>query len=376
MEGILLKPRAIEFLQAFEKYSSHALPFINADKTRMSLDSLYNARVNGTSTLPDKALLLMILAIGALSTSETDTAETLLIHAKREVALFDDVTTLPMVQFCLLVSEYQLNMGRPNAAYLQVYSACNRAISMGLHDKFQDDEGGEDLQTRFTTFWAMYFQQIWICFTVGRKGILKRSDISCQYPDDQPMLVDLCSLASILEEMYESTRKLHLRIWGDFEDLWFGPSPLRCQASGADKMPQLLVFNALRASGQLERANAIWLRQACRYATDAAEDSIVLTHEIFKASDTKGKLINAVEGYIHGPLGRETEDPSSHTGVDQRPSDQTEGISELLPLESIMDSATSFVSSGGDYMSSGFLDLLPLDPSFLLMAEDGTNMVE
>ncbi|KAF5249481.1 hypothetical protein FANTH_5174 [Fusarium anthophilum] len=290
MEGILLKPRAIEFLQAFEKYSSHALPFINADKTRMSLDSLYNARVNGTSTSQDKALLLMILAIGALSTSETDTAETLLIHAKREVALFDDVTTLPMVQFCLLMSDYQLNMGRPNAAYLQVCSACTRAISMGLHDKVEDGEEGEDLQTRFTTFWAMYFQQA--------------------------------------------------------------------------------------ASGQMERANAIWLRQACRYATDAAEDSIVLTHEIFKASDTKGKLINAVEGYIHGPLGRETEDPSSHTGVDQRPSDQTGGISELLPLESIMDSATSFVSSGGDYMSSGFLDLLPLDPSFLLMAEDGTDMAE
>ncbi|KAF4500097.1 C6 zinc finger domain [Fusarium agapanthi] len=140
MEDILLKSAAIEFLQAFEKYSSHALPFINPDKTRVSLDSLYNARVNDRSTSQDKALLLMILAIGALSTSETDTAETLLIHAKREVALFDDVTTLPMVQFCLLMSDYQLNMGRPNAAYLQVCSACNRAISMGLHDKVEDDE--------------------------------------------------------------------------------------------------------------------------------------------------------------------------------------------------------------------------------------------
>ncbi|KAF5990160.1 hypothetical protein FBULB1_207 [Fusarium bulbicola] len=144
MQDILLKSKAIGFLQAFEKYSSHPLLFINVDKTRVSLHNLYNARVNDTSMSQDKALLLMILAIGALSTSETETVETLLIHAKLEVALFDDVTTLPMVQFCLLMSDYQLNMGRPNAAYLQACSACTRAISMGLHDEIKDDEGGED----------------------------------------------------------------------------------------------------------------------------------------------------------------------------------------------------------------------------------------
>ncbi|EWZ82495.1 hypothetical protein FOWG_14157 [Fusarium oxysporum f. sp. lycopersici MN25] len=321
MEDILLKSTAIEFLQAFEKYSSHALPFIKVDKNQMLLDSLYNAGADNASMSQDKARLLMILAIGALSTSETDTAETILIHAKREVVLFGDVATLPMVQFCLLMSEYHLNMGRPNGAYLQVCSACTRAMSMGLHSQVGVDAVGEDLQLRLTTFWALYFQQTWICFIVGRKGIIKRSDISCQHPDDQPMLVDLCNLAAIQEEstscpngrrycllsqMYGNTRKLHLRSWDVCGDLWFGPSPLRCQGSGADKMAQLLVCNiyyhfihtvyrpfliaesALRASGQFERANAIWIRQVCRCATDAAEDSIVLTHQIFKSVDTKG----------------------------------------------------------------------------------------
>jgi hypothetical protein len=159
MEDILPKPIAIEFLQAFYKYSSHALPFITTDETRVSLDSLYNAGANYASTSQDKALLLMIFAIGALSTSETDIAETLLIHAKREVALFDDVATLPMVQFFLLMSDYHLNMGRPNAAYLQICSACTRAIAMGLHSRTEDDVIGEDLQLRLTTFWALYFQQ-------------------------------------------------------------------------------------------------------------------------------------------------------------------------------------------------------------------------
>ncbi|KAI7767256.1 hypothetical protein LZL87_009658 [Fusarium oxysporum] len=164
IEDILLKSTAIEFLQAFDKYSSHALPFIKVDKTQMLLDSLYNAGADNASTSQDKARLFMILAIGALSTSETDTAETFLIHAKREVALFDDVASLPMVQFCLLMSDYHLNMGRPNAAYLQFCSACTRAMSMGLHSQVEDDAVGEDLQLRLTTFWALYFQQTWASF--------------------------------------------------------------------------------------------------------------------------------------------------------------------------------------------------------------------
>ncbi|KAI1035380.1 hypothetical protein LB504_005758 [Fusarium proliferatum] len=466
MEDILPRSTAIGFLQAFEKYSSHGLPFINIDRTRVSLDNRYNVRVNDTSTSQDKALLLMILAIGALSTSETDTAETLLIHAKREVAQFDDVATLPMVQFCLLMSDYQLNMGRPNAAYLQVCSACTRAMSMGLHGRAEDDVGGEKLQARSTTLWALYFQQTWICFIVGRKGIIRGSDISCDYPENQPMLVDLCTLAAIqeqatscpngqkyctLSQMYENTRKLHLQTWGVCEDLWFGPSPLRCQGSGADEMARLLLVYchfthtiyrpfliaepALRASGQMERANAIWLRQACRYATDAAEDSIIITHQIFKASDTKGmrrynaffletscaillyasmghpskhphhrdivglaieclelmvdddpvtnamlhiqKLIDAVEGYIHEPFGGGIVDPSSHAAADQRQnSDQAQGKSALLPSESIPEFSPIPISGSADYIFSGFLDLLPLDPSFVFMVEDGTDMAE
>ncbi|EWG53577.1 hypothetical protein FVEG_17142 [Fusarium verticillioides 7600] len=138
MEDILMESTAVTFLQAFENYSSHALPFINIDKTRVLLDSLRNAGPSDISPR-DKALLLTILAISALGTSETDTTEALLIYAKREVALFDDAATLLIVHFCLLMSDYQLNMGRSNAAYLQFCSACAKAMSMGLHI-----QGGSD----------------------------------------------------------------------------------------------------------------------------------------------------------------------------------------------------------------------------------------
>lgn len=89
------------------------------------------------------------------------------------------------------------------------------------------------------------------------------------------------------------------------------------------------------------------------------------------------KLIDAVEGYIHGPFNRGMEDPSSHADVDQRQnSDQAQGISGSLPSGNTMDSTTSPISGSADYMFWGFLDLLPLDPSFVLMVEDGTDMAE
>jgi hypothetical protein len=89
------------------------------------------------------------------------------------------------------------------------------------------------------------------------------------------------------------------------------------------------------------------------------------------------KPMNAVEGYIYWLPVFGMEDLSSHKAADLRRSpDHAQGISELLPLETIMESATSPISGSADYTLSGFLDLLPLDPSFVLMAEDGTAMAE
>ncbi|EMT67082.1 hypothetical protein FOC4_h10017129, partial [Fusarium odoratissimum] len=290
-------------------------------------------------------------------------------------------------------------------------------------------------------------QMLWICFIVGRKEIIKRSDISCQYPDDQPMLVDLCNLAAIQEEatscpngqrycslsqMYGNTRKLHLRSWDVCGDLWFGPSPLRCQGSGADKMAQLLVCNTYYHFIHTVYRPFLIAESALR-ASDAAEDSIVLTHQIFKSVDTKGmrrynaffletscaillyasmghpskhphhrdivgvaieclqlmvdddpvrnsilhiqKIIDAIERYICGPLSREMDGPSSHAANSQLPnSDQARGRSESLPWDNTMDVASSSIAGGVDCMFTGFLDLLPLDPSFVQLAEEGTDM--
>ncbi|KAM0437893.1 hypothetical protein ACHAPT_002258 [Fusarium lateritium] len=160
METILPKPAATQFLGAFSMHSSHALPFINMARAESLMDRLYDAETSIKAPSQDRAVLLMTLAVGALSTPQTDMAETLFVHAKREAGLFDDAATLQMVQFSLLAADYQLSMGRPNAAYLQVAMGCTRALAMGLQTRLEDVSFETDgSQRRCTTLWALYFHQ-------------------------------------------------------------------------------------------------------------------------------------------------------------------------------------------------------------------------
>jgi hypothetical protein len=86
------------------------------------------------------------------------------------------------------------------------------------------------------------------------------------------------------------------------------------------------------------------------------------------------KIIDAVESYIYGPFGRGMDDSSS---LDQlQNSDQARSRPALLPLDNIMGFSTSSISGGADYMFASFLDLLPLDPSFVLTADDGADLAE
>ncbi|KAF4450063.1 hypothetical protein F53441_6768 [Fusarium austroafricanum] len=450
IEDILSKSLAIEYLQAFNTFSSHALPFVDLMRIQALLNELYGAKIASASS-QDRALLLMTLAVGALSTSHTDTAETLLIHSKREIALFDDGATIQMVQISLMMADYQINMGRPNAAYLQVSMACTRALAMGLQSPPEHTSSGTDeCQEVLTTLWVLYFYQTWICFMVGRKSILKKANICSPYPNDQPMLVDLCNLAAVVEEatsspndqknctlcqMYDTTRRLHLKSWEVCGTFWLRPNPLRLQGSKADMLSQLLVCNvyyhfihtiyrpfliaesALRAA-RPESADALWLRQACRYATDAAEDSLILTRDIFKSfQNSNGMrrynaffietscavlLYDSISHPTKHPHHKEVicyavkslglminDDPVTNAiqhiqkivnAVEDYLSRQQISYPEYSSQNQMHSGETSSFSSSSLHFHptselpfTSFLDLLPLDPSFLFSEHSGVD---
>lgn len=156
------KVLAEQFLESFKVSSLHLLPFL----TDASLDALFASAYSedaGTQLESQKAILLpLVLAIGALSTPETELAEALFMHAKWRSAMYEDAVTLPMIQISLLKADYQINIGRPNSGYLTVGTACRKALAMGLHanaEKTYPQTHVEDIEERRTTLWCLYFYE-------------------------------------------------------------------------------------------------------------------------------------------------------------------------------------------------------------------------
>lgn len=274
------------------------------------LHHLYNS--DETQPSQTKALIVAVLALGALATPHTDVAEELMARAKYEAVLFDDTVSLPMIQFSLLMAEYQTSMGRPNLTYLMLGNASRKAFALGLHREAANSlTRSEDAEKCRTTLWCLYFMESWYSMMVGRESMMKMSDISSPFPENQPFIVTLSRLAYIGEQCsktiynthrYDSLRKLfvaaedihaQLRDFANKHGIGSAGLDNNGLPSGGEHPLKLLLHNlyyhtilltfrpflvadyALASSPSQDAASAMWLRQACRQATNTAQDCIM-----------------------------------------------------------------------------------------------------
>lgn len=274
------------------------------------LHHLYNS--DETKASQTKAIILAVLALGALATPQTDVAEEVMARAKYEAVLFDDTVSLPMIQYSLLLAEYQTSMGRPNLTYLMLGTACRKAFALGLHREAANSlTRSEDAEKCRTTLWCLYFTESWYTMMVGRESSLKMSDISSPFPENQPFIVTLSRLAHIGEQCaktiynthrYDSLRKLfvvaediHAQLRDFANKNGIGPASLDSNGLPSDGehplrlllhnlyyhtilltfRPFLVADYALASSPSQDAASAMWLRQACRQATNTAQDCIM-----------------------------------------------------------------------------------------------------
>ncbi|KAI1492765.1 hypothetical protein F5X96DRAFT_624785 [Biscogniauxia mediterranea] len=309
---------AREILEVFKSTTNLLLPFWSDLELDGFIASLYSHNAEETMSLQAKALSFAILADGALHMKRTNLAESLFARAKQEVALCDDVVSLTMIQFSLLLASYQNNMGRPNSSYLQVGIACRKAWSMGLGYESTSLITAEDLQKRRCTTWYLYFYETMQAFILGRESTIKKANIRTPFPDDQPLLVGLCKLAEIAEEcahvvygqqrtslwqLHVTAEKIHRKLKACAEELSIGPASPGHPQSNAKRFQSLHIHNifyhiilltfrpfliaefALNSGDIHNRPEMMWLRQACRNATDAAQDSLVFMHTSIHVTD-------------------------------------------------------------------------------------------
>lgn len=152
--------QAVEFLAGFKAASLPIVPLFTDQELDELLHQFYNDGSESALSPQRRAITLAVLAIGGLTTIHTDLAELLFIKAKQEAAVCDDVVSLSMIQYSILLAEYQTNMGRPNSAYLNLGVACRKALAMGLHKESDISLIPADiLQKRRTTLWCLYFHE-------------------------------------------------------------------------------------------------------------------------------------------------------------------------------------------------------------------------
>jgi len=101
--------RAAVFLDKFKIVSSHLFPLFTDDELDQMLHNLYpeEGRITPTqitTSRQERALILAVLAIGALSTDATDLAEVLYEQAKTVAHPFTEAVTLSMIQFKMLLA--------------------------------------------------------------------------------------------------------------------------------------------------------------------------------------------------------------------------------------------------------------------------------
>jgi hypothetical protein len=174
---------------------------------------------------------------------------------------------------------------------------------------------------------------------MGRTSALKFSDITCRYPDALPVLTNLCELARIAEvnaeEMYlhksESLQLLyvaaehtHGQLRRFAEKAGIGSSDVGSQGGQYGGSPALHLHNgnayfsykrnstanpptvyyhsilltfrpflvAEALAGNRQKQGAMWLREACRHATDAAQDSLVfINNELVTTGCCKVRIL-------------------------------------------------------------------------------------
>ncbi|KAK4545938.1 hypothetical protein LTR36_002502 [Oleoguttula mirabilis] len=252
--------QATTFMAHFRTASRHLTPFFTDPELDDMLLVLYHDASHAPAMPQRNGMTFAVLAIGALCTPHTDAAEALYIQAKQVLAIYDEAVTVPVIQLSILLAVYQLNMGRPNSAYLHLGVACRKAFALGLH---RDAAGAHaragDLQKRRATMWSLYCHEGWQALALGREAGMKMGDISCLFPDTQPVLANLCRLVHIVEQVYYHAVILTFR-------------------------PFLIARSALRSSGR-HQEEEMWLRQACRLATDAAHDSLVFFRGKYRSSE-------------------------------------------------------------------------------------------
>ncbi|EFW98542.1 c6 zinc finger domain containing protein [Grosmannia clavigera kw1407] len=289
------------YLGHFKTVYLARFPFFTPSELDLLFDDFYTVEHDSEKSmlLPQtKAGILAALALGALCTPQTNTAETLLMQSKSQVMMYDDAVTLQMLQLSLLSSEYQLQMGRLNSAYLHLGAACRKAFALGLHKETNATSDSQDaLRRQRATIWTLYCHE-----TLSQLSVIAENAAETIYG---------CRSVSLLQ-LYEKSEKVHVQLRQFAEQFGIASATTGHNKSIFDDASSILLHNltlafrpflvadsALRSSEMVPHDDEMWLRHACRSAVSAAQDSIAFTSSMFRKPNAVAPVRSTLQNLQH-----------------------------------------------------------------------------
>ncbi|KAL1631120.1 hypothetical protein SLS56_004508 [Neofusicoccum ribis] len=210
------------FLQNYLSTIHHFMPLLDPERLRSTFERLYGSRNKTEPVEPlEKALLVISMAMGAISTEHEDWRETLLAQARTEAESVRYHVNVKAVQIALLMAHCEFATGHPNLSYLSLGSAISKALAAGMH---KEGRGSDSRSEANHTMWVLFCNESISCLMTGRPYLLNRENITIPLPERPSFRTAFVRLsmtirrthrmyhhhdASIISELIESVHCIH-----------------------------------------------------------------------------------------------------------------------------------------------------------------------
>lgn len=173
------------------------LPFLDLGDLCANFEILYGQNNGTLPSIADKALVIIAVGLGAIPLVNLPYRDLLLAQARAQAAtILYDINT-KTCQATLMLALLEFEAGGPNICYLHLGGAIRKAFAAGIHR-------GDRSESK-QTMWALYCNEVLVCFTLGKHPVLGDGDVRFPKPEDASYMacfVRLCAIVRSAHQIY------------------------------------------------------------------------------------------------------------------------------------------------------------------------------
>ncbi|KAH7061064.1 fungal-specific transcription factor domain-containing protein [Macrophomina phaseolina] len=190
------------FLQNYLSTAHLHLPFLSAEQLCLNFEKLYGYGDDAKIDPSERALVIVVMAIGACPTQHDLWRKTLLAQARTEAESLLHVVHIRAVQIALLMAYCEFNVGNPNSSYLYLGSAIRKAFAAGMHRGSPTSRQSlKECSEASRTCWSLFCLESLICSGLGRPASLSLEDVGLAQPERPSFMSAQVTVSELLRSV-------------------------------------------------------------------------------------------------------------------------------------------------------------------------------